>query len=236
LLLTESNRTIHDLPIEDRPRERLMRKGAQALSLTELLAILLGSGTKGKTALHLASELLCRFHGAEGLLEASIEEMTQIKGIGQTKAIELKAAFALALRCKKDVFFSRPSISSPSDAYILLKDFFYQKKREIIAVVLRDVRRKAIHTEMIAMGSLTEVVSHPREIFHSAIRKNACSLIIAHNHPSGDLTPSKCDLELTKRLMLSGSVLGIPLDDHIIVGDEKYTSFWQKGIIQRNIY
>ncbi|GAB4187626.1 MAG: DNA repair protein RadC [Simkaniaceae bacterium] len=227
---------IRDLPLEDRPRERLLKNGSAVLSLSELLAILIGNGTKGKSALNLAGELLGRFQGIEGLLEASLEELISVKGIGMAKAIQLKAAFALALRCKQDAFFSKPSIREPLDAYHLLKDLFYQKKKEILAVLLRDVRKKAIHLEIIAMGSLTEVVSHPREVFHSAVRKNAHSLIIAHNHPSGDPSPSKQDLELTRRLVISGSVLGIPLDDHIIFGSGNFVSLWQKGMIPRKIY
>ncbi len=227
---------IQDLPEEERPRERLIKYGSDVLSLSELLAILMGNGTKGNSVLSLAGQLLSHFNGIEGLLEASLEELVGIKGIGMAKAIQLKAAFGLALRCKRDAFFAHPLIEAPLDAFHMVENFFYYKKKEMLAVILRDVRKRATHVEIIAIGSLTEVISHPREIYHPAIRKNAHSLIIAHNHPSGDPSPSKQDMELTKRLIVSGSVLGIPLDDHLILGSRNFVSLWQKGVIARQEY
>jgi len=228
--------TIHHLPLEVRPRERLLRNGENSLSLTELLAILIGKGVKGKNAIHLAEELLARFSGIEGVLEASIEELMAIKGIGKAKSIQLKAAFAIALRTKRDAFFSRPKITSPYEAYLLFKELFYENKKELLAILLRNIQKEVTHLEIIAIGSISEVISHPREIFCPAIRKSAHNLILAHNHPSGEANPSLEDIELTHRLIAAGHILGIPLEDHIILGNGSFISLWEKGVIQRIDY
>lgn len=227
---------MHGLPFEDRPRERLVRKGEDALSMSELLAIIIGNGTHGKNAIRLAEELLISFSGITGLLDASVEELTSIKGMGRAKAVKIKAALALSTRIQRDMFFHSPKITTPKDAFILLQGLFYQKKKEIIAVLLRDIKKRVIHIEVVAIGSLAEVISHPREIFYPAIRKNAHSIILSHNHPSGDVTPSKEDFLFTERLIQSGNILGISLDDHLIISDKSFTSFWMKKIIFREIY
>lgn len=227
---------MHGLPLEDRPRERLVRKGEDALSMSELLAIIIGNGTRGKNAIRLAEELLISFSGISGLLDASVEELTSIKGMGRAKAVKIKAALAISTRIQRDMFFHSPKITTPKDAFILLQGLFYQKKKEIIAVLLRDIKKRVIHIEVVAIGSLVEVISHPREIFYPAIRKNAHSIILSHNHPSGDVTPSKEDLLFTERLIQSGNILGISLDDHLIISDKSFTSFWIKKIILREIY
>lgn len=227
---------IHALPLEDRPRERFLRKGEDALSISELLAIILGNGTRGKNAIRVAEELLISFSGITGLIDASIEELMSIKGVGKAKAVKIKAALAISTRIQRDVFFHSPKITTPNDAYILLQGLFYQKKKEIIVILLRDIKKRVIHIEVVAIGSLVEVISHPREIFYPAIRKNAHSIILSHNHPSGDIIPSKEDFLFTERLIQSGNILDISLDDHLIIGNKSFTSFWMEKIILREIY
>lgn len=222
------------LPLEERPRERLARYGSDALSSIELLAILLGSGTQNRSVLQLAADLLGHFGTLNALAEASLEELQQVKGIGQAKAIQLKAVFGLLLRMemKKQGLL----LDSAESVHGLIKDELAHQKVEMLMVVLRDVRRCCIHREIIAKGTLTELLMHPREIFHLAIRHRAHSIIVAHNHPSGDPTPSTRDLEITQLLLAAGKVVGIELSDHIIVGWEGFVSFYKKGLLPRSQY
>lgn len=219
---------LHALPPTERPRERLVAFGVDALSLAELLAILLTSGTKGKSVLELAQEMLIRFGGLGGLLDASIAELMEIKGIGKAKAIQLKAAFGIALRRKED----QPKIKIDAlEAYHLVRDELSFEKQEKLVVILKDVRHRLIGYETVAVGTLSEVLVHPREVFFPAVRHKAASLILVHNHPSGDPTPSKADLDLTLHLLKSSHVMGIGLDDHLIVGSHSFVSLRQQGVL-----
>ncbi len=222
---------LENVPLQDRPRERLLQTGSDALSLQELLAILLSTGTKGKSVLLLAQEMLEHFGGLQGLLEASISELTTLKGIGRAKAIQLKACFEIALRSSKLHSPFKQTIQNAEDAYHLVKDALSSQKQEMMMVILKDVKKKFLHLEKISIGTLSEVLVHPREVFYPAVRHKAHSFILAHNHPSGDPTPSKADLELTKLLLKSSSVMGIPIDDHIIVGSSSYISLREHGFI-----
>ncbi len=218
------------LPLEERPRERLMRQGLDALSLAELFAIILGNGTKNKSVLDLSKELLVHFGSLEKLFDASVVELMQIKGIGQAKAIQLKAIFGIVRKCQKSAL--PPSlISSHEEAYLIAKAEIAHCKQEVLLVLLRDIKGCLIHREQVAIGTLSQVLAHPREIFHPAVRHKAHSFILAHNHPSGDPTPSNADLDLTRCLIRSGKVMGIALDDHLIIGRDKYISLHQKGYI-----
>lgn len=227
---------LHDLPQDERPRERLLSKGVDALSLTELLALSLRSGYKGRSVLSLAEELLTVFGGVTELTEASLQELTTIRGIGIAKAAQMKGIFSLAKRLAKKGGKAKCCIRSPQDVYSLIEEHFIEKKQEIVVVLFRDARGFVFHDEIVAIGILSEVLIHPRELFRLAIRHCAYSIILAHNHPSGDPTPSKQDLELTKLLAASGSLLGIPLDDHLIFGRGSYTSLWERGIMRREKY
>ena len=211
------------------PRERLMRDGIESLSIQELIAILLGTGTKGKSVLILAQELILHFGGMNGLLEASIEDLVEIKGIGKAKAILLKAAFGIAIRSAKSALKPMAFIKSPRQAYEIAKNEIGHFDLEVLFVILRDIRGRMIHHEVIGIGTLSEVLVHPREIFHPAVRHRAHSLIVVHNHPSGDPTPSHADLELTQHLLRSSKIMGIGLDDHLIIGKDSYTSLREKG-------
>lgn len=217
------------LPAEERPRERLQREGVDALSLAELIAIVLGNGTQGKSVLDLSSEILQVFGGLEKLLDASVAELMQIRGIGLAKAIQLKAVFGIALKCRKPLSQSKYSITSPDEAYQLAQGEIAHLSQEVLFVILRDVRGNFLHSEMVSVGTLSQVIVHPREVFYPAVRHKAHSLIIAHNHPSGDPTPSKSDLELTRVLIEAGRVMSIGFDDHLIVCRDRYVSLRQMG-------
>jgi len=219
------------LPIHERPRERLVKEGADALSLSELLAILLSTGTKGKSVLVLAQEILSHFGDLQNLLEASITELQEIKGVGKAKAIQLKAAFALALRMAKQGSTDKLSIQSPTQVFEFIKEDLSHQKQEVLMVILRDTRGRIFHRERVSLGTLSEVLVHPREVFYPAVRHKAHSLIIAHNHPSGDPTPSQADIDLTRLLLQSSRVMGIALDDHLIIGHNTFISLREKGIL-----
>jgi DNA repair protein RadC len=219
------------LPLEERPRERLLACGADSLSSTELLAILLVSGTKGKSVLEVAHEMILHFNGIQGLLYASIEELMQIKGIGKAKAIQLKAAFGLANKCLQAVPSSKTPIKCSQDAFEFVKKEFEGKTQEALAVILRDIKGNAFHSEIVSVGTISEVLVHPREVFYPAVRHHAKSFILAHNHPSGDPSPSQADREVTKLLLSSSRVMGIELDDHLIIGGGSFVSLWERGIV-----
>jgi DNA repair protein RadC len=221
------------LPQEERPRERLLKGGINALSLSELIAIVLGSGTQGKSVLKLSQEILEKFGGLEKLLDASVAELMQIKGIGQAKAIQLKAVFGIALKCRKPLFSSKYAISSAAAAYELAQAEIAHLPQEVLLVILRDVKGNLIHLEQVGMGTLSRVLVHPREVFYPAVRHKAHSLIVAHNHPSGDPTPSSADFELTRTLFESSKIMSIGFDDHLIVCRNAFISLKEKGYLPR---
>lgn len=221
---------LRKLPAEERPRERLVKFGPEALSLAELLAILLTTGTKDKSVLELAHEMVVRFGSLQHLLEASIEELMEVKGIGPAKAIQLKAAFGIALKTSQKTFVAKDPIHS-REAYELVRHELADQKQEMLMVILKDVKGRLIALEKVAVGTLSDVLVHPREIFFPAVRHKASSLILAHNHPSGDPTPSSADLELTKHLVRSSRIMGIYLDDHLIIGSNSFISLRASGFL-----
>jgi len=206
------------LPVSELPRERLLRDGIDALSMQELLAILLGTGTQGKPVLILAQELLLQFGGMQGLLNASVEELMQIKGVGKAKAILLKAAFGIALRASKETHELAPTVATIQDAIDIAEPLIGHLKKEAVLVILLDVKRRLIGREVISLGTISEVLVHPREVFQPAIRHGAHSMIVCHNHPSGDPTPSEADIRLTCQLNNCAKIVGISLLDHLIIG------------------
>ncbi len=221
--------SVLDLPAEERPRERLYRYGPEAMSTSELIAVILGSGTKGNPVLQLAQELLIRFKNLRGLSEATVAELCEIKGLGHAKAIQLKAVFSLGVRLANQTLIGRYRIENPTHAYHLVKDELATEKREIFMTILLDTKGYVINHAIIAIGTLSQALVHPREIFYPAIRHKAASLILVHNHPSGDPTPSPEDYEVTKKLIDAGKIISIPVHDHIILGENKFISLRQKG-------
>ena len=221
---------LKEMPLQERPRERLVKYGAESLSVAELIAILLATGTRGKSVLELAHEMVAKFGGLPGLLGASLRELMEIKGIGRAKAIQLKAAFAITLK-SCEVFSPFEKALSSQDAYELIKRTLSQEKQEVLMVFLKDVKGKLISYEKVAIGTLSQVLVHPREIFYPAVRHKASSLILAHNHPSGDPTPSLADIEMTARLVQSSRVMGIKMDDHLIIGRCSFISLKERGYL-----
>lgn len=224
-----STYSIHQLPEEDRPRERLVRMGPEAMSATELVAIILGSGTKAMPVLKLAQEIIMRFGTLRHLAEATLSELCQIKGVGLAKAIQLKAALSLGMRASKQVIPPKYRIEHPVHAYHLIKEELERETRELFIVILQDVKGYVICHEVVSIGSLSNTLVHPREVFYPAIRHKAASMIVAHNHPSGDPTPSPQDYDLTKLLVGASQLIGIPIHDHLVIGYQQYTSLRQKG-------
>lgn len=222
--------SVQQLPQEDRPRERLVRYGAETLSSSELIAVILGSGSKSQPILQLAHQVITHFGSLSRLANATLAELCEIKGIGLVKAIQLKAAFNLGMRASKQTIQPKYRIEHPTHAYHLLKDELEKETRELFIVILQDTKGFVICHEVVSIGSLSQTLVHPREVFYPAIRHKAASMIIAHNHPSGDPTPSSQDFELTKVLVGASRLIGIPIHDHLIIGQQKYTSLRQQGI------
>lgn len=222
--------TIHDLPKSERPRERLQRLGAEALSSQELLALILGRGIKGESVMVTAQKLLSAFGNIERISLASLEELSSIKGVGPAKASQLKAVFELAKRSGNDSG-EKITIRSSKDVIKLVKPKLKDKKKEHFLILCLDTRNNLIKTGDISTGTLDANYVHPREVFKEAIQSLASSIILVHNHPSGDPEPSEADIDITKRIVETGKVVGIDVLDHIIIADNKSLSFKEKGIV-----
>ncbi|TFB24936.1 JAB domain-containing protein [Filobacillus milosensis] len=222
---------IKDVPKDDRPRERLIQAGPQALSNQELIAILMGSGTKGTSALSLATRVLVHFEGLSLLKGATINELTMIKGIGEAKAVSIMAAIELGKRLHSFKVGDRFTIRSPEDGANFLMEEMRDLKQEHFVALYLDTKNQVIHRQTIFIGSLNSSIVHPREVFKEAIKRSAASVICAHNHPSGDPAPSNEDIHVTKRLSESGKVIGIELLDHLVIGDQKFISLKEKGYL-----
>ena len=223
--------TVRDLPLSERPRERLTRLGAEALSEQELLACLLGRGVAGDSVLVTAQRLLAAFGDVSGIAEASVEQLMSVHGIGQAKAVQLKAAAELARRMSSAANGHQPIIDSTEAATAAVRPHLIDKKKEHFVAILLDTRHRLIRISPIAVGSLSATLVHPRELFKEAIAASAAAIIVAHNHPSGDPAPSAHDVELTKRLMDAGALLGIEVLDHLIIATEGVVSLHTAGMI-----
>jgi DNA repair protein RadC len=230
-MMEEERLTIKDLPLEERPREKLKTLGAEALSNAELLAVLLRTGTNRESAVQLAARLLTRSGGLRTLPDLSLEEMEEIRGLGPTKAIMIKAALELGRRLATTPRDEAGSITNPRQAAELFMEELRYKKKEHFKVLLLNTKNHIISREEISVGSLNASIVHPREIFNAPLRKSAASVILVHNHPSGDPSPSQEDLEVTRRLADAGHILGIAVRDHLIIGDGCFFSFKEKGLL-----
>ena len=223
--------TIHDLPVSERPRERLQKLGVEALSAQEILALILGRGVSGESVMVTAQRLLSQFGNLKGIASASVEELSQVKGIGIAKAAQIKAAFELANRLEGyPEAGDKPLVKTPEDVASLVKSRLKGKKKEHFLALLLDTRNQLIKVSEISVGSLDTSVVHPREVFKEAIAASAASVIFVHNHPSGDPEASEDDIKLTKRLAEAGEIVGIDVLDHIIIGDKKYLSLKREGL------
>ncbi|MFH1381871.1 MAG: DNA repair protein RadC [Chloroflexota bacterium] len=223
--------TIHDLPVSERPRERLQKLGAEALSAQEVLAVILGRGVAGESVMVTVQRLLTQFGNLKSMANASVEELSKVKGIGPAKATQIKAAFELARRLEvpADTGIS-PVVKTPADVVSSLRGRLKGKKQEHFLVLLLDTRGHLTKVVEISVGSLDTSIVHPREVFKEAISASAASVIFVHNHPSGDPEPSEDDIKLTKRLVQAGEIVGIDVLDHLVVCDESYLSLKSKGL------
>lgn len=228
-MLKEQSLMIRDVHSADRPRERLINQGATSLSNQELIAIMLRTGTRQESVLHLANRVLHHFEQIQQLKDASIEELTSINGIGQAKAVQLLAAVELGRRLSSKQTDAKFTIRSPKDAASFLMADMTSLKQEHFVVLFLNIKNQVLHRQTIFVGSLNASIVHPREIFREAVRRSAASIVCAHNHPSGNPAPSPEDIAVTKRLMEAGSIVGIELLDHIIIGDHQFISLNEKG-------
>ncbi|MDP3722948.1 MAG: DNA repair protein RadC [Candidatus Omnitrophota bacterium] len=226
-----SRLTVTDLPLSERPRERLVRVGAEALSEQELLACVLGRGVAGESVLVSARRLLAAFGTLRGIASASVEQLSGIHGIGQAKAVQLKASAEIARRLAPAPEGGRPVIDNMEVAAALLRPHLLDKQKEHVVALLLDQRHRLIRMSPIAVGSLSASIIHPREVFKEAIAASAAAVIIAHNHPSGDPEPSAEDLRVTHRLAEAGAILGIELLDHLIVARAGVLSLKAAGLM-----
>lgn len=209
---------IKDLPVTDRPRERLSRLGPESLRSAELIAILLRTGLQGASAVQVADNLLSRFPSLSELSRAPLDELQQVRGIGLDKAVALQAAFTLARRIASEIRAEAPLLDTPDRVADLLREDNKSYTVETFQAVLLNTRRRLLRVETVSQGTLDTLLIHPREVFRSAILANAAAVIVAHNHPSGDPTPSDADIRVTRDLIRVGQLLKIEVLDHIILG------------------
>lgn len=222
---------IMDLPENERPRERLHRYGAKTLSNSELLAILLRTGSGKENIINLSSRLLMSSGGLNGLLNQGIDELQKFRGIGLAKATQIAALSELSKRFNSYESGEKFIISKPYDAAKLVMGEMQNLNKEVLKLILLNTKNVVLKVLEVSVGSLNSSIVHPREVFCEAISEHSASIIICHNHPSGDPTPSKEDINITKRLMEGGKLLGIELIDHIIIGQGVYVSLKEKGIL-----
>jgi DNA repair protein RadC len=222
--------TIHDLPEEERPRERLEHHGAAALSNAELLAILLRTGTAHENVLQLSTRLLVRYEGLTGLARASFEELCQERGLGRAKVTQIKAALELGRRLVATSPEARPQIRSPGDAANLIQAEMSLLEQEQLRVLMLDTKNRVIRSHTLYVGSLNANHMRVGELFREAIRANCAAIIVAHNHPSGDPAPSPEDVQVTREIVKAGKTLDIDVLDHLIIGQQRYVSLKERGL------
>lgn len=222
---------VREMPEEDRPRERLVRLGAEALRDAELIAVLLRTGTRELGAVALAERLLRHFGDLRALSRASVEEIRQVKGVGAVKAVEIKAALELGKRLALHTDTGRKRIRGAADVSDLLMVRFKDYETERFVVLLLNTKHEVMKTLEVSRGGLSGTHAGPSDVFRQAVREGAAAIVVAHNHPSGDPEPSRTDQELTARLRESGAILGVELLDHIVFGDGRYVSFQERRML-----
>ena len=229
-----NNRTLSSLPKEERPRERLLSVGAENLSTTELLAIIISTGTHGSNVLDVAQELLSVYDGKLDLLfTADVQELSKLKGIGRAKAIQLKACFELSKRVHLSQFVKGDNyyFKSAEDIANYFMPLLRFQKQEYLMCIYLNSRGKMLKSETVSMGDIEGSMFYPREVFKGAIATSAYTIALIHNHPSGDPTPSDSDIQVSKQLKEAGELLGIQMMDHIIIGDGRYSSMKERNLI-----
>ncbi len=222
---------IKDWSEDDRPREKLERHGSSALSDAELLAILIGSGTKNITALDLAKTLMAEYGTLAGVAKCSFHELSRFKGIGRVKAIKLVAAFEMVRRVEARPDQKKTKVNAPEDVAQKYLPLMRDLKKEIFKVILLDSANRIIRDVTISEGTLNASLVHPREVFKAATDERAASIILLHNHPSGNAEPSVEDIAVTEQLKQAGKIMGIPVRDHIIVAGYRFTSLAKLGYV-----
>ena len=226
-------RVIKEWPEEDRPREKLLDKGAESLSDAELLAIVLrtGNASTGESAVDHGRALIKQFHDFKGIDDAAVRELKAIKGIGPAKTAQLKACFEIGRRMGRDKWEAGLPLRSSEDVFRHFREQLEKEKREIFYVVLLTNKNRRIRDVKISEGSLTASFVHPREVYNPVIRESAAAVVFVHNHPSGDPAPSQEDVQITRRLKEVGEVMGIRVLDHVVIGQGRYFSFSDRGML-----
>jgi DNA repair protein RadC len=228
--LSEYKVGIKELPSEERPRERLARYGPRAVSTAEILAIVLRTGTQERSAIGLAEHLIHTFGGLRGIANATVEQLTAVKGVGTVKAVQIAACVELGRRLAAEPR-ERQAICAPDEAAEILMPRLRDAGKENFVALLLDSKNRLIRVAEVSVGSLDSSIVHPREVFNHAIAGSAASIIVAHNHPSGDPTPSPEDRQVTARLVEAGKLLGIDVVDHLIIGDGRWVSLRELGLM-----
>lgn len=229
--MNSQSATLRDVPHEERPRERMMQYGAEALSHAELLAILIRTGTRSQTAVQLAGSILNRCGGIRHLLDMSLDELTSIRGIGPAKALQLRAGIELGKRIARSRLGDVVTVRRPKDAAdYVMEELRYLKKEHFVCLFL-NTKNHIIARETLSVGTLNASLVHPREVFRAAIKCSSASLICVHNHPSGDPAPSPEDIALTRRLAEAGQLVGIEVLDHLVIGDGRFVSLKEQGYL-----
>lgn len=232
--MTEINESysplIRDLEIHERPRERLIHLGERSLSNAELLGIIMRTGVGGENVVRLAERTLVFSGGLPGLTRLSITELMEIKGIGEAKAVEIKAALELGRRLVASSPKEKPKITSPADAANLLMSEMSLLEQENLRLLLLDTRNNVLASPTVYVGSLNTSVIRVAELFRAALKENAAAIIVAHNHPSGDPSPSPEDIYVTKQIVKAGEIIDIEVLDHIIIGHQRYVSLKERGL------
>jgi DNA repair protein RadC len=226
---TDDNLSIHDMPVAERPRERLLRLGAASLSTAELLAIILRTGTAEENVLHLCQRLLAHFDGLQGLAQATPADLQQIHGLGEAKVTQIVAALEIGRRLVAYTPQERPVIDNAADAARLLMDMGHLQQ-EHVRVMLLDMNRRVMATPTVYIGTLNASVLRVSEIFREAVTRNSPAIIVAHNHPSGDPSPSPEDIQITRTLIAAGKLLDITVVDHLIIGRQEWRSLKNLGL------
>lgn len=222
---------IQDIPEEERPRERLIRNGPESLSNAELLGIILRTGSREENVVNLCSRILTEY-SIKQLSLANISRLMQVHGVGKAKAAQIAAVFELARRLETFVEEPKRKVCSPKDVYTLMYPKMREQKKEKFITLCLDTKNRILREEVVSVGSLNASIVHPREVFKSALMESSASVIMVHNHPSGDPSPSREDIMVTEKMVEGGKLLGIDVLDHIIIGEGRYVSLKDEGFVR----